>query len=107
MWARFFPADPPQFYKVPISCHQIDPIKQMLIDAGFADIDHLGARARTRKYPMSAHFARGAVYGNPLIEQIRARGGVTPEQVYRGHRRGARARLRRSPGAHAAPGDRL
>jgi len=30
---RFFPADPPQFYSVPFSCHQIDPIKDLLIRA--------------------------------------------------------------------------
>jgi ubiquinone/menaquinone biosynthesis C-methylase UbiE len=35
---RFFPADPPQFYSVPFSCHQIDPIKEYLIEAGFNDI---------------------------------------------------------------------
>ena len=29
----FFPSDPPQFYKVPFSCHQIDPIKEALIAA--------------------------------------------------------------------------
>ena len=27
---RLFPIDPPQFYKVPFSCHQIDPIKEAL-----------------------------------------------------------------------------
>jgi hypothetical protein len=24
---RFLPADPPQFYSVPFSCHQIDPTR--------------------------------------------------------------------------------
>jgi ubiquinone/menaquinone biosynthesis C-methylase UbiE len=34
--ARFFPADPPQFYTVPFSYYQIDPIKESsLISAGF------------------------------------------------------------------------
>lgn len=32
---RFFPADPPQFYKVPLSCSQIDPIRESIIAAGF------------------------------------------------------------------------
>jgi hypothetical protein len=27
---RFFPADRPQFFSVPLSCHQIDPIKESL-----------------------------------------------------------------------------
>src|SRR5229473_2520819 len=35
----FFPSDPPQFYRVPFSCHQIDPIKELLIEAGFTGID--------------------------------------------------------------------
>src|SRR5215203_3120777 len=32
---RFFPADPPQFYNVPFRCHEIDPIKEAIIAAGF------------------------------------------------------------------------
>jgi ubiquinone/menaquinone biosynthesis C-methylase UbiE len=37
--ASFFPTDPPQFYNVPFSYYQIDPIKESLINAGFADIN--------------------------------------------------------------------
>lgn len=77
---RFFPADPPQFYSVPFSCHQIDPIKELLIGAGFADID-IAVIGLERELPDVAHFARAAVFGNPLIDQIRARGGVDPERV--------------------------
>ena len=32
--------------------------------------------------PDAALFARGIVYGNPLIDQIRTRGGVDPERVF-------------------------
>ena len=78
--ARFFPADPPQFYSVPFSCHQIDPIKELLIAAGFGDID-IAVIGQERELPDVAHFARAAVFGNPLIDQIRARGGVDPERV--------------------------
>ena len=28
-----------------------------------------------------AAFARGTVYGNPLVDQIRVRGGVEPERI--------------------------
>jgi len=28
-----------------------------------------------------AHFARAAVFGNPLIDQVRTRGGVDPERI--------------------------
>ena len=76
----FFPADPPQFYKVPFSCHQIDPIKESLIEAGFSDINAAVVRLE-KEIPNAANFARGMVYGNPIIDQIRARGGVEPERV--------------------------
>ena len=79
-WAAFFPVDPPQFYNVPFSCHQIDPIKELLIDAGFDRID-IAVIRQERELPDAAHFARAAVYGNPLIDQIRARGGVDPDRI--------------------------
>lgn len=80
MRAVFFSADPPQFYNVPFSCHQIDPIKELLIAAGFNDIG-IAVVKQERELPDAAQFARGAVYGNPLIDQVRARGGVDPEQI--------------------------
>jgi len=76
----FFPADPPQFYNVPFSCHQIDPIKESLIAAGFSDIS-LAVASLEKEIPDAAIFARGLVYGNPLIDQVRARGGVEPELI--------------------------
>ena len=78
--ATFFPTDPPQFYQVPFSCHHIDPIKEWLIDAGFSDIRIAVVRLE-KQIPDAAAFARGIVYGNPLIDQIRARGGVDPDRV--------------------------
>jgi len=76
----FFPVDPPQFYQVPVNCHPIDPLKEALLSAGFADI-RIAVVALQKTIPDLAAFARGAVYGNPLIDQIRARGGVDPERV--------------------------
>ncbi|NOJ42606.1 class I SAM-dependent methyltransferase [Bradyrhizobium australiense] len=76
----FFPADPPQFYNVPFSCHQIDPIKELLIAAGFEDLGIAVLRLE-KVIPDTASFARALVYGNPLIDQIRARGGVDPEPI--------------------------
>jgi SAM-dependent methyltransferase len=78
--ASFFPSDPPQFYKVPFSYHQIDPIKDSLVNAGFTDITVAAVRL-DKEIPDATLFARGLVYGNPLIDQIRARGGVNPDQV--------------------------
>jgi SAM-dependent methyltransferase len=77
---RFFPADPPQFYNVPFSCHQIDPLKEFLIAAGFVDIN-VAVVGLQKAIPDAAGFARGLLYGNPLIDQVRARGGVDPELI--------------------------
>ncbi|QWG24224.1 class I SAM-dependent methyltransferase [Bradyrhizobium sediminis] len=76
----FFPADPPQFYNVPFSCHQIDPIKEMLLAAGFDDLGIAVVRLN-KAIADTAGFAQALVYGNPLIEQIRARGGVEPQRI--------------------------
>jgi SAM-dependent methyltransferase len=76
----FFPADPPQFYNVPFSCHQIDPIKEMLLAAGFDDLGIAVVRLN-KVIADTAGFAQALVYGNPLIEQIRARGGVEPQRI--------------------------
>ena len=80
MVGRLFPVDPPQFYHVPFSCHQIDPIKELLTNAGFNGID-IAVIRQERELPDAAHFARAAVYGNPLIDQVRARGGVDPDRI--------------------------
>jgi ubiquinone/menaquinone biosynthesis C-methylase UbiE len=78
--ARFFETDPPAFYSVPFSCHAIDPLKTALLESGFVDI-HISVVTILKSIPDPASFARALVYGNPLIDQIRARGGVEPERV--------------------------
>lgn len=78
--AGFFPSDPPQFYSVPFSCHQIDPVKEMLTAAGFGGVE-IAVIRQERELADVARFARSAVFGNPLIDQIRSRGGVDPERV--------------------------
>jgi ubiquinone/menaquinone biosynthesis C-methylase UbiE len=75
-----FPKDPPQFYSVPFSYFRIDPIKEALIEAGFSDISAAVVKVK-KEIPDARVFALGLVYGNPLIDQIRARGGVEPERV--------------------------
>jgi SAM-dependent methyltransferase len=78
--ARFFPADPPQFYTVPFSYYQIDPIKESLIGAGFTDIN-VAVVSLEKEISDAARFARGLVHGNPLIDQIKVRGGVDPDRI--------------------------
>jgi len=77
---RLFPSDPPQFYRVPFSYAGIDPIKEALLEAGFVDLG-IAVIQLDKVIPDLVAFARGVVYGNPLFDQIRARGGVEPEAV--------------------------
>ncbi len=76
---RFFPDDPPQFMKIPFS-YGFDAIKESLIDAGFTDISATVVQLR-RELPDLDLFARGLVYGSPLIDQIGARSGVDAEEI--------------------------
>jgi len=76
---RFFPVDPPQFMTVPFS-YAFEPIKASLIEAGFADINAAVVRL-VKEIPDARAFARGQVYGSPLIDQIQMRGGIEPEKV--------------------------
>jgi SAM-dependent methyltransferase len=75
----FFPTDPPGFYAVPFGYHRIDPIKDALLDAGFGGI-RIAVLRLEKDIPSAAAFARALVFGNPLVEQVRARGGE-PDRV--------------------------
>jgi hypothetical protein len=75
-----FPHDPPQFYQVPFSYYRIDPIKDSLGEAGFTDL-RIAVLSLNKIVPNVPTCARAVVLGNPLVDQIRARGGVDPERV--------------------------
>ena len=77
---EFFPHDPPQFYQVPFGYHRIDPIKDSLEAVGFNDL-RIAVLSLSKIIPDVATYARALVLGNPLVDQIRARGGVDPERV--------------------------
>lgn len=78
--ARFFPDDPPGFYKVPFHYGNPDVVRKDLKAAGWQDVEHETIRLR-KKIVNPEEFARGLVYGNPLIDEIRNREGVDPETV--------------------------
>ena len=78
--AGLFPHDPPQFYQVPFSYHQLDPIKDSLDVAGFTDLRIAVLRLK-KTVPEVATYAQALVLGNPLVDQIRARGSIDPERV--------------------------
>src|SRR5262252_6247462 len=78
--AQFFPTDPPLFYRVGTGYNKIDPIKDSLSDAGFIDL-RIAVLTRERQVADMTAFAHAMVHGNPLIDMIRTRGGVDPDQV--------------------------
>ena len=78
--ASFFPVDPPQFYQVPFGYHAIDPIKESVLAAGFDDLK-IAVVKKEHRLTDSAARARGMILGNPIIDQIKARGGVDPDAV--------------------------
>jgi SAM-dependent methyltransferase len=78
--AQFFPTDPPQFYRVPSGYNKIDPIKGSLSDAGFIEL-RIAVLTREKQVADMSAFAHAMVYGSPLIDMIRTRGGVDPDRV--------------------------
>ena len=76
---QFFPSNPPRFLEDPVSCFEIDPIKETLIRSGFGRIV---ISVQPREYDIMdvPAFARGIIFC-PIIEEIRERGGVDPERI--------------------------
>ncbi|MEH6631405.1 MAG: class I SAM-dependent methyltransferase [Halopseudomonas aestusnigri] len=77
---QYFPNDPPGFYKVPFGYTNQDQVMSEMETGGLKNI-----KCETVKFEKSvsdwALFARGLVYGNPLIDEIKNRGGVDPNVV--------------------------
>lgn len=78
--SQCYPTDPPRFFQVPFGYHNVDVIRDSLREAGFVDIEASVVRLESR-VPDPALFARGLVFGTPIIEQIRALSGAKPEQL--------------------------
>ena len=76
----FFPVDPPRFFEVPFGYHLIDPIKESLLAAGFGEIK-VSVEQQHKPVPDFTSFARGFVFGSPVFDQIRQRGGAAPAEV--------------------------
>ena len=78
--SSFFQENPPEFYRIPFSYHDTDEITVSLHSAGFSAVEVETVRLK-KIVPDYARFARGLVFGNPIAEEIRSRGGVEPEAV--------------------------
>ena len=76
---QFYPSDTPRFLFDTVSCHQIDPLKEQLIQIGF---DPVVISVQRHVYDILdvTAFARALVY-SPVIFEIRDRGGVDPEDI--------------------------
>lgn len=79
---RFFPEDPPGFYKVPFSYPGPEAVFADFQAAGWTEISHETLRIEKPIADLDG-FARGIVYGNPFAEEIRARGGTDPDEMAR------------------------
>ncbi len=78
--AKFFPVNPPGFYKVPFHYGDPNVVRTDLATAGWHDVVHETITLnKTIENPEA--FATALVYGNPLIDEIRERGGVDPDMV--------------------------
>lgn len=77
---QFFPDDPPGFYRVPFHYGDPELVRGDLAAGGWADVEHETIQLnKTIEDPEA--FATALVFGNPLIDEIRERGGVSPEDV--------------------------
>ncbi len=89
--AKFFPANPPVFYQAPFSYPGPEAVCEDMASAGFVGIEH-DAVALEKPVTDWGPFAHGLVYGNPLIDEIRRRGGVDANEVMRAIEAELRAR---------------
>lgn len=77
---QFFPDDPPGFYKVPFHYGDPEAVRADLAAGGWQDVEHETIQLNKTIVNPEA-FATALVYGNPLIDEIRERGGVSPKEV--------------------------
>jgi membrane protease YdiL (CAAX protease family)/SAM-dependent methyltransferase len=77
---EIFPDNPPGFYPVPFSYCDVGVVTADLEAAGFQEITHETVSLDKQVADWSL-LARGLVLGNPLVDEIKQRGGQTSEQV--------------------------
>ena len=77
---RFFPADPPMFYTIPYSLHDPEPIRKMLTEAGFRQIE-VTKLAKQGTSPSAADAAIGVITGTPILGGIMERGPDSLEAI--------------------------
>lgn len=92
---RFLPDNPPKFYLVPFGYADPAQVRADLLAGGFREADHTVVNL-IRDVADWRHFATGAIYGNPMIADIRA-GAVNPEDMVEAIAHELEARYGKSP----------
>jgi ubiquinone/menaquinone biosynthesis C-methylase UbiE len=70
--ADFFDDNPPDFYEIPFSFHDVETIQSFLSAAGFSEMEFYLLRLEAES-PSAEEVARGLVHGNPMINVLRER----------------------------------
>ncbi|GAA6158494.1 methyltransferase domain-containing protein [Ruegeria sp. HU-ET01832] len=78
--AQVFPDDPPGFYQVPFHYGDPQAVLADLSAAGWHNVTFQTKRL-SKKILDPAAFSRALVFGNPLVDEIKERGGADPEEV--------------------------
>src|SRR2546425_5216354 len=78
--AKFFPTDPPKFYRVPFSYHDAGVLQTLLRDAGFEDV-RCERVTKEGQSPSAADAATGLVEGNPVYGEIMQRRPEALEEI--------------------------
>ncbi len=77
--ASFFDRDPPKFYEIPFSLYDSKVVRELLQNAGFADIQTF-VETKPCQSRSAREFATGLVRGNPVGTEASER-GVDPEKL--------------------------
>jgi ubiquinone/menaquinone biosynthesis C-methylase UbiE len=78
--AQFFPGNPPGFYEAPFSYGDPVDVKRDLNAAGWQDVHHETIDFDKEILDPEA-FANAMIHGTPMVDEIRQRGGVDPQDV--------------------------
>ena len=72
--AKFFPNNPPQFFKAPFSFADVDVLRTFLTETGFSQIEIRSVRKECYS-PTARTLAIGMIEGAPILAEIQERGG--------------------------------
>ena len=78
----FFPADPPQFYRIPFSLHDVALVRGWLESAGFVDLEWARVDG-VGESPSAAEAVIGLIEGNPIYQAIMDRRPAALPEVER------------------------